>query len=109
MSDDQQFISECEALLTSIEDALDSSDLDVDFQRSGHVLEIEFEDESKIVINGQVPMREIWLAAPAGAHHFRKQDNRWLDTRTDESLSTVLSRYASKQSGTSVVVAPTLG
>ncbi len=102
---EQQFITQCEQLLASIEDALDESELDVDFQRSGHVLEIEFDNGSKIVVNGQVPMREIWLAAPSGAHHYRQDEaGRWADTRSDEFLSQTLSRCASAQSGQQVIL-----
>lgn len=102
---EQQFITECEQLLNTIEDVLDASELDVDFERNGHVLEIEFEDNSKIVVNGQVPMREIWLAAPSGAHHFKKDDSgRWFDTRSAENLSVVLSRAASTQGGQQVML-----
>ncbi|MFK7963532.1 MAG: iron donor protein CyaY [Burkholderiaceae bacterium] len=102
---EQQFLTECEQLLTTIEDVLDASELDIDFERNGHVLEIEFEDSSKIVVNGQVPMREIWLAAPSGAHHFKKDDSgRWVDTRSAENLSAVLSRCASAQGGQQVML-----
>lgn len=102
---DQQFITECERLLDAIEDAVDASELDVDFQRSGHVLELEFENGSKIVINGQAPMREMWLAAPSGAHHYRKNDQqRWVDTRSGEEFSAALSRCVSSQSGEPVVL-----
>jgi len=102
---EQQFITECEQLLNTIEDVLDASELDVDFERNGHVLEIEFENSSKIVVNGQVPMREIWLAAPSGAHHFKKDGSgRWFDTRSSENLSVVLSRCASTQGGQQVML-----
>jgi len=101
---EQQFISECEQLLNTIEDALDETGIDLDFQRTGHVLEIEFENDSVIVINGQVPMQEMWLAAPSGAHHFKKQDGNWTDTRSGETLPAVLSRCVSTQSGQAVVI-----
>lgn len=101
---EQQFISECEQLLNTIEDALDETGIDLDFQRTGHVLEVEFEDESKIVINGQVPMLEMWLAAPSGAHHFKKLDGNWTDTRSSETLGAVLSRCVSTQSGVAVLI-----
>ncbi|MGB7184193.1 MAG: iron donor protein CyaY [Burkholderiaceae bacterium] len=102
---EQQFISECEQLLNAIEDALDGVGIDVDFNRTGHVLEIEFDNSSVIVVNGQVPMRQIWLAAPSGAHHFHKLDGRWVDTRSNEGFNAVLSRCASVQSGQEVIVA----
>ncbi len=104
---EHQFITECERLLDTIEEALDASELDIDLQRTGHVLEIEFANKTRIVINGQVPMQEIWLAAPSGAHHFRKSASNWIDTRSGDELSAVLSRCASRQSGEEVIVAIT--
>lgn len=102
---EQQFISECERLLDAIEDALDNLDIDVDFQRTGHVLEVEFDNGSVMVVNGQVPMREIWLAAPTGAHHFKQDEaGQWVDTRSGESLSAALSRCTSNQSGQDVII-----
>ena len=102
---DQQFITECERLLDQIEDALDGCDVDVDMQRTGHVLEIEFDDGATIVVNGQVPMQEIWLASPAGAHHFHKRTGRWTDTRSGEPLAQVLSRHASLRAGRDLLLA----
>ncbi|MEZ5653421.1 MAG: iron donor protein CyaY [Burkholderiaceae bacterium] len=101
---EHEFLGLCEALLDRIETVLDDLDLDLDLQRSGHVLEIVFDDDSRIVVNGQVPMREIWLASPAGAHHFRREPDGWIDTRSGSSLSTVLSSAVSRQSGTPVDV-----
>lgn len=102
---DQDFLRRCDALLDQIEDSLDALDLDVDFERSGHVLEVTFDDDARLVVNGQEPMREIWLASPGGAHHFRRADDGWVDTRSGESLSAVLSRAVSRHAGRSVVIA----
>jgi CyaY protein len=102
---EHDFLGRCEAVLDRIETALDELELDLDCERSGHVLEIVFDDDSRIVISGQVPMREIWLASPAGAHHFREQDEGWVDTRSGERLSLVLSRAVSRQGGRAVELA----
>ncbi|MEZ5658503.1 MAG: iron donor protein CyaY [Burkholderiaceae bacterium] len=99
---EQEFLDLCEALLERIETVLDDLDLDLDFERSGHVLEIIFENDSRIVVNGQVPMREIWLASPGGAHHFRQQPEGWVDTRSGQRFSALLSEAVSRQAGTRV-------
>lgn len=101
---EQGFISACERLLDRIEDLLDDADVDADTRRSGHVLEVSFDGAGTVVINGQVPMREIWLAAPSGAHHFRNVSDRWIDTRSGEPLPAVLSRCVSELSGTPVLM-----
>lgn len=101
---EEDFINECEHLLDRIEDAIDEAGLDVDFERSGHVLQVEFEQGAQLVVNGQAPMREIWLASPLGAHHFRKQDDHWIDTRSGEGLGAVLSRAVGTHAGQQVIL-----
>jgi CyaY protein len=102
---EQVFLQRCEALLNRIEDLLGDSAIDHDTDRQGHVLTVTFEDNSQMVINGQAVMQEIWLAYRGGAHHFRLSGAQWLDTRSGESLSTVLSKAVSAQAGQGVVFA----
>ena len=92
---EQSFLSRCERLLEKIEDALDDAGVDAESMRSGHLLEIEFDDGAKIVVNGQAPLQEIWLADRSGGYHFRDRDGRWCDTRSGEDLADVLSRCVS--------------
>jgi CyaY protein len=69
------------------------------------VLTITFEDKAQMVINGQAVMQEIWLAHKGGAHHFRLNGAQWLDTRSGETLSAVLSKAVSAQAGQTVLFA----
>ena len=46
-----------------IEEAIDESGADIDFETSGNVMTLEFDDGSQIIINRQEPMKEIWLAS----------------------------------------------
>jgi len=57
---------------------------------------------SKIIVNTQAPMREIWVAARAGGFHYRLNDGRWLDTRDGSELFASLSRLAGLQAGTAL-------
>jgi len=60
------------AALSKIEQALEASGVDADFElKAGGVLEIEFADGSKMVVNRHAAAREIWVAARAGGFHFR--------------------------------------
>ena len=98
-----EFAAKSTAILDYIEDAFDSVEFDVDIDRKGDgVVEIEFASGSKIVINTQAPMRQIWLAAKSGGFHFRGETGDWLDTRSGEPLMTVLARVASEQSGSRI-------
>jgi CyaY protein len=73
--------------------------IDVDTQRSGGLLELSFPDGSKLIVNTQPPLQEVWLAARGGGFHYRHLDGRWLDTRDDSELFDSLSRHASLQGG----------
>jgi CyaY protein len=102
---EQDFLVACDRVLLTIEDALDRCDCDVQTGRSGQVLELEFDDDSKIIVNGNTPVREIWVAARAGGFHFRWQDGLWRDSRSGDELFECLSRLVSQQSGAPVRLA----
>ena len=73
--------------------------IDIDTQRSGGLLELSLPGGSKIVVNTQPPLHEIWLAARSGGHHFQHVDGCWRDTRDGAEFFEVLSRCASEQAG----------
>ena len=97
-------------MLSSIEAAADrwlQQDLiDIDTQRTGGLLELVFPDDSRIVVNTQPPLQEIWLAARAGGYHYRFVSGRWLDTRDGSEFFDALSRHASRQGGVALNFAP---
>lgn len=105
MSTEVPFEQLIDQTLLAIEDALDAAGVDVDSSRSGQVLTLEFEDGSKIVINGQEPMRELWVACRAGGFHFRRDGAQWIDSRGAGELFACLSRWVSAQSGSPVRLA----
>ncbi|TMH98936.1 MAG: iron donor protein CyaY [Betaproteobacteria bacterium] len=88
------------AALSRIEQALEASGVDADFElKAGGVLEIEFADGSKMVINRHGAAREIWVAARTGGFHFRWDGSAWRDTRDGTELFAALSKAVSAQSG----------
>lgn len=105
-----EFLTVAGRVLDHIEAAVervgDAADVDVECSRSGNVLEIEFIDNgSKIIVNTQAPMQEIWVAARAGGFHYRLNDGCWLDTRDGSELYAALSRLASAQAGKPLEIA----
>ncbi|NML33762.1 iron donor protein CyaY [Paraburkholderia antibiotica] len=96
---DSDYLTRAEAVLAAIESALDDTDADIELERSGNVLTIEFENRTKIIVNLQPPMKEIWIAAKAGGFHFRFIDGEWRDTRGGSEFFSALSQYASEQAG----------
>jgi CyaY protein len=98
-----EFTKLAEAALAALERAFELGAPDADVQTKGEgVLEIEFEDGSKMVINRHGAAREIWVAARSGGHHFRYDGSRWLDTRDGAELFAAVSRLASEQAGVAV-------
>lgn len=73
--------------------------VDIDTHRTGGLLELEFPGGSKIVVNTQPPLHEVWLAARAGGFHYRWNGAQWLDTRDGSEFYDALSRHASAQAG----------
>jgi CyaY protein len=100
---DADYRRETDSLLARIEATadrwLDEDVVDIDTQRTGGLLELSFADGSKIVVNTQPPLHEVWLAARAGGYHYKWVEGRWLDTRDGSEFLAALSRHASAQAG----------
>lgn len=99
-----EFLDLAETTLNEIERKLESAadavDLDIECSRAGNVLEIELIDaDSKIIINSQAPMQEIWVAARSGGFHYKRNDDRWVDTRSGEELFAALAHLVGEQAG----------
>jgi CyaY protein len=104
--DDKEFSSLADAAMARIEAGLEAVDGDIDFElAAGGVLEIEFADGSKIIVNRHAVAREIWVAARAGGFHFRWDGKHWLDTRDGAELMGKLSQLASQQAGEPIELA----
>jgi CyaY protein len=103
MMDDKEFNTLADSVLARIEGALEASDADIDFElAAGGVLEIEFADGSKIIVNRHGVAREVWVAARAGGFHFRWDGTGWRDTRDGTELMEKLSLLSSQQAGETV-------
>ena len=102
---DNEFNELADATLRQIETALERSGADLDFAMvSDSVLEIEFADRSKIIVNRHDAAKEIWVAAKSGGFHYRWDGSCWQDTRSEEELMTALSRLISEQAREPVLV-----
>jgi CyaY protein len=106
---ESEFLGLAETTLDAIEAALEqaagTSGIDIECSRTGNVLEIEFVDNgSKIIINSQAPMQEIWIAAKSGGFHFKREGQKWINTRDGTELFAALSSMVSGQSGSMLVL-----
>ena len=92
-----------DAELERLENLLEHCGADFDYEvKPGGVLELEFDNGTKIIVNRHTAAREIWLAAKSGGFHFRPVGGRWLGTRDEADFYAVLSHCMSEQSGESV-------
>ena len=100
---DSEFHQLAHAVLSQVEATvdrwLDDDVVDIDSQRTGGLLELSLPGGSKIILNTQPPLHEIWLAARAGGHHYRHVDGQWRDTRDGTEFFTALSQHTSAQAG----------
>jgi CyaY protein len=101
------------AVLAGIEATADAwlqDDLiDIDSHRTGGLLELSFPNGSKLIVNTQPPLQELWLAARAGGFHFKRIGGEWRDTRSGEDFYAVLSAQASSQGGRPLGFTPAQG
>jgi CyaY protein len=102
---EQEFKEVSERTLHAIERALENCDADLDFEWQGDgILEICFEDRSKVIVNRHSAAQEIWVAARSGGFHFKREGGQWLDTRDNQPLAEKLSALISQQSGEEITL-----
>jgi len=106
---DSEFHARANGVLSAIEATLDrwlqEDEIDIDSQRTGGLLELQFPSGTKIVVNTQPPLHELWLAARTGGYHFRLVGAEWIDTRSGREFFATLSREISEQAGRPLVIA----
>lgn len=95
--DESTFRSLADQTFARLEDLLDAAGLD--FEITGGILTIEMDNGSKLILNRQPPVREVWLAARSGGYHFAWDGQRWYSRRDDASLGTLLQRCIVDQGG----------
>ncbi len=98
---ESEFNQAADATLLAIEEAVETlqDEHDIDFEMSGGILTLTFENGSKVIINRQLATREIWVAARSGGFHCGRRDDGWFCNTTSESLAALLSRVCSEQAG----------
>ena len=84
---------------TTIDRWLEQDVIDIDLHRTGGLVELTFPGGSKIIINTQPPLQELWMASRAAGQHFRHRAGQWLDSRDGSEFFEALSHQASAQAG----------
>jgi CyaY protein len=100
---DGDYHAKTSAVLASVEAVVDrwlqADVVDIDTHRTGGLLELGFPNGSKIVLNTQPPLQELWMASRSGGYHYKYVEGRWCDTRGGLDLFEALSASASEQAG----------
>ena len=105
--EESAFNALAEAELARIEAVLENCGVDLDIElKPGGVLELEFDNGSKMIINRHTAAREIWVAARSGGFHFKPEGGRWIAGRDGAELYALLSQVVSEQSGTQLTLLP---
>jgi CyaY protein len=104
----------CDDVMLAIEEAIDLSGEDIDYEISAGVLTLTIEaNGSKVIVSRQPALCQIWVAAKSGGYYFNRTDSNgsdsnnndrnkgsdWVCTTTGESLGELLQRVCSEQEG----------
>ena len=83
--------------LLTIEEAIEASEADLDWDLTGGILTIECANGTQVIINRQTPTRQIWVAARRGGFHFdyNANDENWY--QGEQELYALLNLALSEQ------------
>ncbi|MDN4503062.1 iron donor protein CyaY [Alteromonadaceae bacterium BrNp21-10] len=101
---ESEYHQKVEDVLLIIEEALDVCPVDIDYESASSILTLTFINGSKIIINKQPPLLQIWVATKYNGHHFNFQDGVWIDERTGAEFWSFIDEAASKQAEQPVVL-----
>ena len=96
---DTEYHQLADDILMQLQDAVDEVDFDLDYETAGGIVEVQFPNGSKIIVNKQAPLQQLWVATKFNGHHFEYKDGVWIDNRGGEEFWTLLNDSATKQAG----------
>ena len=81
-------------LFTQIEKNIDrhQGKSDIDCELHHNMITISFQNGSKIIINRQESLHQIWLATKITGYHFIYDNNKWICNRTHENFWDILKK-----------------
>ncbi len=104
---ESEFQEIADQTIEDLQDAIDNSGADIDYDEIGGVLTLEFENGSKIIFSKQGAMNQLWMAARSGGFHFdfNEDKQQWIcDSGDREELYGMLSRLATEQAGEAISI-----
>ncbi|WOH36850.1 iron donor protein CyaY [Thalassotalea fonticola] len=102
---DSQYNLIADDLLLAVEEAIEDCGVDIDYESVSGLLTLTFVNSTKIIINKQAPLQEVWVATKFNGHHFAYQNEQWIDKRGGDEFWQFLSAAVSVQADTEVILA----
>ena len=102
---ESQFNQLAEDTMIAIEEAVEASGADIDYDNVADILTLEFSNGSRIIINKQTPLSQIWVAAKSGGFHFDYDETSelWcLNGDIQKDLFSQLNLYCTQQAGVDI-------
>jgi len=99
---DSEFLELADILYQKIEDKIEESGADIDYDQNGSLLTLEFENRTKLIINRQQPLHQVWLATLENGHHYDYKEGVWIDDRSGVEFLGFLAEAITKQSGETI-------
>lgn len=103
---DSEYNIATDELLLAVEEAIEECGIDIDYEGVGGLLTLTFKTGTKIILNKQAPLQEVWVATKFNGHHFHFQNNQWIDKRAGDEFWQFISQAVSIQADTAITLAP---
>lgn len=87
---EQQFHAEVDKLFLSLEEWLEQSSSEIDFESQEGMLMVLLPDGSQMILSRQTTLQEVWLASSIGAYHFRLVSHQWLTAQNQSLLQVIV-------------------
>ncbi|MFC0119269.1 iron donor protein CyaY [Pseudoalteromonas xiamenensis] len=100
---DHEYHELVDAMLLALEEQIEDCEVDLDYETNSGLLEVIFPDKSKIVINKQPPLHQVWVATKFNGHHFELHGDKWIDNRSGAEFWQFISDAATRQAGDAIV------
>ena len=102
---ESEFSQRVDDTLVAIEEAIDESGADIDYESAGGILTLTIEaNGSQIILNRQTPVKQLWLATRKGGFHFDWSDEAdgWILDRDGTPFIDMLNQALTEQGGEAI-------
>jgi len=102
--DESEFNQQVDDIIERIEEQLDELETDLDYETAGGIFTATFENKTRIIINRQTPLKQIWVATKSGGFHFdfNQDAAAWVKDDDGTELFSALSQYFTEQAGETI-------